>query len=42
MSFNKLREVLDRHFNKYGNKLSYNELKVLVPDSDTEKHDVYI
>ena len=41
MNCNKLREVLDRH-NKYGHELSYNELKELVPVSETEKHDVYI
>ena len=38
----KLKELLDRHFNKFDNELSYNELKMLVPDSETEVHDMYI
>ena len=43
MCFNKkLKILLDRHFNKFDNELSYNELKLLVPDSETEVHDTYI
>ena len=42
MLYNKVRDFIDRHFNKFDNELSYNELKVLVPDSETELHDVHI